>query len=67
VKKMRIKVGYSMGYAGTDSEWEEDIPQDVVDTGKGAIEAYIEEIRQYIYEEACARIDVWVEIGITRG
>lgn len=59
---MRIKLGYSMGYAGTDTEWEEDIPQDVVEAGKGAIEEYLEETRQHLYSEACEKISVWAEI-----
>jgi hypothetical protein len=51
-----------MGYAGTDTEWEEDIPQDVVDTGKSAIEEYLEETRQHLYSEACEKISVWAII-----
>ena len=30
-----------MGYAGTNTEWEEDIPEDVVEGGQESIDAYI--------------------------
>ena len=59
---MKIKVGYSMGYAGTDSEWTEEVPDDVVDEGGEAVEAYLEETRDYLYEQACDKISVWAEI-----
>lgn len=59
---MQIKLGYSMGYAGTDTEWTEDIPQDVVDNGEEAIEEYLEATREHIYSEACQKISVWAEI-----
>jgi hypothetical protein len=51
-----------MGYAGTDTEWAEDIPEDVVAEGQKAIEAFIEEMQQYVWQEACERISVWAEI-----
>lgn len=59
---MKIKVGYSMGYAGTDSEWTEEVPDDVVAEGSEAIEAYLEETRDYLYQQACEKISVWAEI-----
>lgn len=59
---MKIKCGFSMGYAGTDTEWEEEIPEDVVAEGPEAIEAYIEDARQYNFEQACEKISVWAEI-----
>lgn len=59
---MKIKVGYSMGYAGTDSEWTEEVPDDVVAEGSEAVEAYLEETRDYLYEQACDKISVWAEI-----
>lgn len=59
---MKIKVGYSMGYAGTDSEWTEEVPDDVVAEGSEAVEAYLEETRDYLYQQACDKISVWAEI-----
>lgn len=59
---MKISCGYDMGYAGTDSEWTEEIPQDVVEAGSEAIQEYVEEARQVIWEEACQKISVWAEI-----
>lgn len=59
---MQIKLGYSMGYAGTDSEWTEEIPQDVIEGGEEAIEAYLEEMREQLYGEACEKISVWAKI-----
>jgi hypothetical protein len=59
---MRIKLGYSMGYAGTDSEWQEDIPEDVVAEGQNAIDAYIEQLQGEIWQEASEKISAWVEI-----
>lgn len=53
---MKIKLGYSMGYAGTDYEWTEEVPDDVVAEGSEAIEAYLEETRDYLYEQACDKI-----------
>lgn len=59
---MKIKLGYSMGYAGTDTEWEEEIPDDVVEEGQEAIEAYLDSVRDSLYEEACEKISIWAEI-----
>jgi hypothetical protein len=59
---MRIKLGYSMGYVGTDSEWQEDIPEDVVAEGQNAIDAYIEQLQGEIWQEASEKISAWVEI-----
>jgi hypothetical protein len=59
---MKIKMGYSMGFSGTDSEWTEDIPEEIVAEGRKSIDAYIEETHQYLWSEACEKISVWVEI-----
>lgn len=59
---MKIKCGYSMGYVGTDSEWEEEIPEDVVEKGSEAIETYLAELEHHIWEEACQQISVWAQI-----
>ena len=59
---MKIKLGYSMGYAGTDSLWTEEVPDDVIEKGQEAVEAYLEGVRQRLYEEACEKISVWAEI-----
>lgn len=59
---MKIKLGYSMGYAGTDSEWVEDIPDEVVAEGREAIDEYIEEVQSNIWSDACEKISVWAEI-----
>lgn len=59
---MKIKLGYSMGYAGTDSEWIEEVPEDVVAEGQEAIDNYLEETRDYLFQDACEKISVWAEI-----
>lgn len=59
---MKIRCGQNMGYAGTDSQWTEEIPEDVVEAGSEAIEEYLEEARQLIWEAACQKISVWAEI-----
>lgn len=59
---MKIKVGYGMGYAGTDTEWTEEVPEDVIAEGQEAIDKYIEETQQYLWEQACELISVWAEI-----
>ena len=59
---MRIQCGYSMGFAGTESEREEDIPQDIVDNGEEAIAEYIEDTHQHIFDEAKEKISIWVNI-----
>ena len=59
---MKIKLGYSMGYAGTDTEWAAEVPEEVVAMGKEAIEDYLEEERQFLFEHACDKISVWAEI-----
>ena len=51
-----------MGYAGTDTEWVEEIPEEVVAEGQEAIDYYVEETHQHLYNEACEKISVWVEI-----
>jgi hypothetical protein len=59
---MKIRLGYSMGYAGTDTEWIEDIPTDVVEAGEEEIAAYIAESQDQLYAEACEKISVWATI-----
>ena len=57
-KKMKIKLGYNMGYAGTNIEWEEEVPKDMEDS----IENYLEDVRDSLYNEACEKISIWAEI-----
>lgn len=59
---MKIKIGYSMGYSGTDTEWTEEVPEDVIAEGQEAIDNYLEETRDYLYQQACEKISVWAEI-----
>ncbi len=59
---MKIKLGYSMGYAGTDTEWAEEVPEDVVAEGQEAIEAYLDGVRDSLYEDACQKISIWAKI-----
>jgi hypothetical protein len=59
---MKIKCGYSMGFAGTDSEWTETVPEDVVAEGQEAIDAYLEEVQGGLWQEACEKISVWATI-----
>jgi hypothetical protein len=59
---MRLKCGYSIGFAGTESEWEEDVPDEVVAAGQDAIDEYVEETHQGIFEDACEKISSWVTI-----
>lgn len=59
---MKIKLGYSMGHAGTDTEWEEEIPDDVVAEGDEAVDAYLEDVQQQLFAEACEKISVWAKI-----
>lgn len=59
---MKVKCGFSMGYAGTDTEWTEDVPDEVVEEGQEAIDAYLEELQQQLWQEACDKISVWAEI-----
>ncbi len=59
---MKVKIGYGMGYAGTDEEWIETIPEDVVAEGKEAIEEYLDGLQDGAYEAACERISTWAVI-----
>jgi hypothetical protein len=59
---MKIKIGYSMGFAGTDTRWEEEVPDDVVAEGQEAIDAYLETVQEHAWQEACEKISVWAEI-----
>ena len=59
---MKIKLGYSMGYAGTESSWTEEVPEDVVAEGQEAVDAYLEDVQQQLWQEACEKISVWAEI-----
>lgn len=59
---MKIKLGYSMGYAGTDTEWTEEIPEEIVEEGEGAIDAYLEGVRDNLYDEASQKISIWADI-----
>ena len=59
---MKIRMGYSMGYAGTDTEWTEDVPQDVIEGGEEEIAGYVEATYEHLYIEACEKISVWASI-----
>ena len=59
---MKIKIGYSMGFAGTDFEGTEEVPDDIVAEGQEAIDAYLEDVQQQAWQEACEKISVWAEI-----
>ncbi len=59
---MKIKVGYSMGYAGTDSEWIEEVPDEIAAEGQEAIEEYLDSVRDDLWQDACEKISVWAEI-----
>jgi hypothetical protein len=61
-KLMKIRIGYSMGYSGTDTEWTEEIPADVVEGGEEEIAAYISDTQDQLYAEACEKISVWAKI-----
>ena len=60
--QMRIRLGYSMGFAGTDSSWTEEVPDDVVEEGQEAIDVYLEDMQEQLWQEACEKISVWAEI-----
>jgi hypothetical protein len=62
MKNMKIRVGYSMGYAGTDTEWIENIPDEVMEEGEEAIAGYIESLKDDLYADACEKISVWANI-----
>lgn len=59
---MKVKCGFSMGYAGTDEEWTEDVPDDVVEEGQEAVDAYLNGVRDSLFSQACEKISVWAEI-----
>lgn len=59
---MKVKLGYSMGYAGTDTEWLEEIPEEIVKGGKEAIATYLEEMQEQLWHQAIERISCWVNI-----
>jgi hypothetical protein len=56
---MKVKMGYNMGFAGTETEWTEEIPAEVVAEGDDAIEAYLDDLRDSIWNEACEKIEIW--------
>ena len=51
-----------MGYAGTDSEWTEEIPEEIVEAGQEAINNYLEELQNDLFFEASEKISVWAHI-----
>lgn len=59
---MKIKLGYSMGYAGTDIEWEEWLPETVDPNNEAEVATYLEARQQELWEDACERISTWAEI-----
>jgi hypothetical protein len=59
---MKVKLGYNMGYAGTNREWTEEVPDDVVEGGEEAIEEYLNRIRDDLFQDACEKISVWAEL-----
>jgi len=59
---MKIKVYESYGFAGTDSTWTEEIPEEVIAKGDSAIEEYLEEMRIGLWDAMCERLSLTVEI-----
>lgn len=59
---MKIKLGYSMGYAGTETEWEEYLPEDIDPNNKEEVEAYLEDLQHVVWDTACQNISTWVKV-----
>lgn len=58
---MKIKIRTSMGLAGSDESWTEDIPENVVEQGEDAISTYIEELEQDVWQRLCDQVSVTTE------
>ena len=58
---MKVTIFTSMGYAGTTTEEEIDIPKDVVEAGEKAIEEFIEAEEMAALEYAYSTVSVWHE------
>ena len=59
---MKIRVYESYGFAGTDSTWTEEIPEEVIAAGGSAVEQYLEEMQIGLWDAMCERLSLIVEI-----
>ena len=59
---MKIRILGSYGFAGTDFYYTEDIPEDIVEAGEVAIQEYIEDEQNYVWEDMCQRLELSITL-----
>jgi hypothetical protein len=59
---MKIKIHQDYGFAGTDSSWEEEIPEDVVAEGQEEIDSYIRGLTDEIFENMMEKLNLSIEV-----
>lgn len=59
---MKLRLSESYGFAGTDSTWEEDIPEEIVAKGQQAIEAYLDEYFEGHWDNMLNRLSLSIEV-----
>lgn len=59
---MRVKIYQSYGFAGTDTEYFENIPQEIIEQGEEAIAEYVETLTQDLWGSMTERLEVSVTV-----
>lgn len=59
---MKVLITEDYGFAGTDTSYEEEIPENIVEAGEEAISGYIAELEQSIWENMLSQLVCTVEL-----
>jgi len=58
---IKITINYNIKFTNTNTEWIEEVPQEVVTKGPEAVQEYLTDLQNQIWEQACENISVWVD------
>lgn len=59
---MRIRIHESYGFAGTDDSYEEEIPEAIVEKGESAIQEYLADLEEGIWQNMIERLSFSIDI-----
>lgn len=61
---MRVRISQSFGYAGTESYWEEEVPEDIAELSpeSDAFQQWYQEQYDGIWGDMCERLELSLEV-----
>jgi hypothetical protein len=59
---MKVMVYTSYGFSGTDDNYEEEIPEDIVEKGDSAIQEYLADLEEGIWQNMLDRLSLSIEL-----